>query len=173
MSRGGLGLIAIVIGSLFYLFAGFWNLLKCRKYFEFALVFVCYFITALFLYFGFTYSWNIQNPDMRIWIFAPFLVLSLVWLLSGFFVRTYVLEVIGKIDYSSQTYYSKKPKPKPKIKIRFVGAILSFIGLGIWFYGAFSPFSGNTYICALMFSLICMLFGAIYLMTGRKVSDAD
>lgn len=163
--RGGFGILITVVGSLFYLFAGFWRLLQFRKYFEFTLVFIIYFGLALVLYFGFIYSFALESPNMRIWVITPFILLLLIWFLSGFFVQKYVLDLTGKNRIST--------KPNASVRLRVIGAILTCSGLGVWLYGSFSPFSENIFIWALISSLVCMTFGIPYLMMGRKISDLD
>jgi len=161
MLRGSGGLI-LVIGSLFYIFAGCYKLLQFKKYIEFAFVFTFYFGTALLLSLGFTYSWNLDVPNMRVWAVTPFIFLLMFWLISGFFVRKYV----AKIIYGIRT-------AKARLKIRMIGAILFIVGLGIWLYGNFNPFNESIFIWALLFSVICMASGIPYLFTGRKFSEID
>lgn len=162
MARGGGSLIVVII-SLFYVLLGFWRLLQLRKYFEFALVFIVYFGLALILYFGFTYSFNLESPRMRVWVVAPFIVLLLFWLISGYFIRQYVL------DSTSRSHHLIKSGPR--MKLRFIGAILTCTGLSVWLYGTFSPFSEGVFIWALIFSLVCLILGLPYLVTGRKIGE--
>lgn len=162
MARGG-GSLVVVIISLFYVLAGFWRLLQLRKYFEFALVFVVYFGSALVLYFGFTYSFSLESPSLRVWVAAPFIVLLLLWLISGYFIRKYVLDSTNRNLHLI--------KPGPRMKLRFIGAILTCIGLSVWLYGRFAPFSENVFIWALIFSLVCLILGLPYLVTGRKIGE--
>jgi hypothetical protein len=160
MARGGSSLIIVVI-SLFYVLASFWRLLQLRKYFEFALVFIVYFGLALILYFGFTYSFNLETPGMRVWVVAPFIVLLLFWLISGYFIRKFVL------DSTSRSLHPIKSGPR--LKLRLIGAILTCTGLSVWLYGRFVPFTDDLFIWALMFSLVCLILGLPYLVTGKKI----
>ena len=162
MRRGG-ALVAIV-ASLFYVFAGFYRLLQFKKYVQFAFVFLIYFGLALLLYFGFTYSWNLDVPDMRVWAVTPFIFLLLSWLMSGFFVRKYVANVVSENRFRLS---------KARLKIRIFGTVLFGLGLSIWLYGNFHPFNDRIFIWALLFSVICMVLGVPYMFTGRKMSEAD
>lgn len=89
---------------------------------------------------------------------APFIILFIFWLLSGFFVRSYVDKLEGKIIYRSMELFPSK-KSKPKIKVRFFGAVLTCFGFCICLYGNFFPFQENIFTWALGFSLICMTLG--------------
>jgi len=85
--------------------------------------------------------------------------------MSGYFVRKYILDLTsGNLRSISSN---------PKRKWRFLGAVLTCIGLGVWLYGGFSPFSERIFIWALIFSLLCMILGVPYLVTGRKMSELD
>jgi hypothetical protein len=162
MARAG-GLVISAILSLLYVIVGFWKLLQFRKYFEFVLVFAVYFGLALVLYFGFIYSYNLENANIRVWVVAPLIILLLVWLMSGFFIRKYVLDVTNVNSSPHST--------NPNMKLRFIGAIIFCTGLGVWLYGRFSPFSESIFIWALIFSLLCMIFGGLYLVTGKRISE--
>ena len=162
MSRGG-GTVIILIASCFYVLASFYQLIRQQRYLQFIKTLAIYVAVAYLIYFGLLWSDSFDDGDTRIWVAVPFVILAMWFLLSGFILRSYVEKLLLK----------NVERSKPSIQLRIIGAILSLSGLTLWVYGIVYPLKGNTCIILLLLSLCCMIFGTLYLITGKSLNKMD
>jgi hypothetical protein len=167
MTRGGGALIVIAI-SWFFVVSSLWRLWHHRLRREFFVALGVLSALAALLYIGLSWSWTLETGDQRAWAVAPFIFLLILYLFSGFFLRSYVE---ARLEPPGQSVASSRRRPSTAHRI--AGGGLAALGVGVWVYGLARPITGTAYIWVLIFALASMLFGVAYLFTGKKIGDID
>ena len=107
-----------------------------------------------------------HSCNQRVWFAVPAIILMLIWILSGFFVRQYVENVISPKEYSGLCTLSKKT-----LFLRKVGWGALLVSTVIWSIGVVNPLSDRLYIGGMILCLLCLIFGFRNIVRGTRLDD--
>jgi hypothetical protein len=153
MRGQGLGLVILIVGSVFYLVTGLWQLVTTKR---FATAFVV--IGAVVLWpFAFWQAWHIEDEHLRMWVAYLLCSILPMWLLAGYFVRQ-IASGEAKLGGTGAR--------------RWRGAALFVVGALAWAYGAaHSELTTGQGVVVLMVALYSLLMGSCWLIAGKKISE--
>lgn len=164
---GGLAGIILIFGSIYYVSTGMWRLFRHCRYRELLYTLSFLSLGGTLIYFLFSMGWNRPTGELRIWFAAPGIILFLIWILSGFFVRQYVDAVLAKNNDTTSM-----PQLKTTIQ-RCIGGILITTSIIVWVYGVIHPLSKDTFIYGLLTCLGLLIFGMRLAVKGTRLDDRN
>lgn len=153
---GGLAAVVLAFASIYYAATGLWKLYRYRRFRELFCSIFLLLVSAILIYILLTVGWDQPTGDQRVWFAAPAIILLLIWVLSGFFVRQYVENLL-----SSKEYFGPRKCSTKTLILRGTGWGMLLIAIGIWSYGAVRPLGNKFYIWGMLLCLVCFLVCAI------------
>jgi len=149
----GLGEIIFIVGSVFYLLTGLWQLVTTKR---FGTAFIVIGVVVLWP-FAFWQAFHIADEHLRMWV--GYLLASILptWVYAGYFVRPIA---------------SGEAKLGGTAARRWRGAALFVVGALAWVYGAaHSELTTRQGAVVLMVALYSLLIGSFWLIAGKKISE--
>lgn len=160
MPRSSLTGYAILISAAL-LIASFVRLLFHGLYWYFAKLMCMILVWAWFMKWALEWAQSLPTDDQRVWALVPLCFQVPLVLVSGYLLHGHVKDLIKPSP--------KVPNPPYFTKVRFGGAVLSLIALGIWLYGVNNPLSGGSGVLLLGVMCYCGLLGIYRIISGKTM----